>query len=120
MDSMAKEFFNDAIGAFKQEDYARAFDKLRRAEEIEPFSARVQFAIGQVLEKDDRTFQGMYHYERAIELDPKMYAAAQNLALLYQSKGFKLKAIEMWERALLSAPSTDVRENIKRHLVNIL
>ena len=62
----------------------------------------------------------MYHYERAIELDPNLYAAAQNLALLYQTKGFKRKAVEMWERALLSAPSEDVRNNIKQHLVNIL
>ena len=62
----------------------------------------------------------MYHYERAIELDPNLYAAAQNLALLYQAKGFKRKAVEMWERALLSAPSEDVRNNIKQHLVNIL
>lgn len=116
----AKEHFSAAIQAFEKEDFAQAFTLLRQAESEEPFSSRIQFALGQVLEKDAQSFQAMYHYERAIELDPNLYAAAQNLALLYQAKGFKRKAVEMWERALLSAPSEDVRNNIKQHLVNIL
>ena len=116
----AREHFGLAIKAFEQEDFAEAFNCLRQAEAEEPFSSRIQFALGQVLEKDAQSFQAMYHYERAIELDPNLYAAAQNLALLYQTKGFKRKAVEMWERALLSAPSEDVRNNIKQHLVNIL
>ncbi len=116
----AREHFSSAIKAFEKEDFAEAFNCLRQAEAEEPFSSRIQFALGQVLEKDAQSFQAMYHYERAIELDPNLYAAAQNLALLYQTKGFKRKAVEMWERALLSAPSEDVRNNIKQHLVNIL
>jgi DNA-binding response OmpR family regulator len=116
----AKEHFSSAIQAFEQDDFAQAFTLLRQAESEEPFSSRIQFALGQVLEKDAQSFQAMYHYERAMELDPNLYAAAQNLALLYQAKGFKRKAVEMWERALLSAPSEDVRNNIKQHLVNIL
>jgi len=116
----AKEHFSAAIQAFEKEDFAEAFTQLRQAESEEPFSSRIQFALGQVLEKDAQSFQAMYHYERSIELDPNLYAAAQNLALLYQAKGFKRKAVEMWERALLSAPSEDVRNNIKQHLVNIL
>ena len=116
----ARRLFRAAISAFEAENFREAFDRLRDAESEEPFSSRIQFALGQVLEKDAQSFQAMYHYERAIELDPNLYAAAQNLALLYQSKGFKRKAVEMWERALLSAPSEDVRNNIKQHLVNIL
>ena len=38
----------------------------------------------------------MYYYEKAVELEPTMHAAARNLALLYETQGFKRKAMEMW------------------------
>ncbi len=118
--TQAKDLFNQAISEFQQEHYPESFEFLRRAEELEPFSSRIQFALGQVLQHESRGFQAMYHYEKAIELDPNLYAAAQNLAELYQDKGFKRKAVEMWERALLCAPSDSIRKTIKEHLVSIL
>ena len=116
----AREHFGLAIKAFEQEDFAEAFNCLRQAEAEEPFSSRIQFALGQVLEKTHKAFRQCTITKEPLSSIQISYAAAQNLALLYQTKGFKRKAVEMWERALLSAPSEDVRNNIKQHLVNIL
>lgn len=108
------------VEAYQSQDYRTALDELRGAEQLEPFSAKVQFMLGRVLEQDQKVFQAIYHYERAIELDASLFAATKNLALLYQARGFRNKAVEMWERSLAAAPSQEVREQIKQHLVSIL
>jgi len=116
----AQVAFDAGVAAYKANDLDNAFGNLRQAETLEPFSAKIQFMLGRVLEQQDRVFQAIYHYERAIELNPSLFPATKNLALLYQAKGFKNKAVEMWERSLRAAPSPEVREQIKQHLVSIL
>lgn len=116
----AMQAYGEGMDAYQKKQYAEAAEVLRKAEALEPFSAKIQFMLGRVLEQNGRPFQAIYHYERAVELDPKLFPATKNLALLYQSKGFKNKATEMWERSLKAAPSPDVREQIKQHLVSIL
>lgn len=108
------------VEAYQSKDYRTALEELRAAEAIEPFSAKIQFMLGRTLEQDQKVFQAIYHYERAIELDPKLFAATKNLALLYQARGFRNKAVEMWERSLAAAPNPAVREQIKQYLVSIL
>lgn len=112
--------YTAGVEAYKAGQLEEAFERLKAAEAAEPFSSRVQFMLARVLERQERPLQSIYHYERAIELNPRMFAATKNLALLYQAKGFRNKAIEMWERSLRAAPSDDVREQIKSHLVSIL
>ncbi|MBI5509559.1 MAG: response regulator [Deltaproteobacteria bacterium] len=112
--------YDAGVKAYQANDHATAFKALRAAETIEPFSAKIQFMLGRVLEQQGRAFQAIYHYERAIELDQSLFAATKNLALLYQAKGFRNKAVEMWERCLKAAPTAEIQEQIKQHLVSIL
>ncbi len=116
----ARAAYEQAIAAFQANQLDQAFGLLRQAEALEPFSANIQFMLGRVLERQNRAYQAIYHYERAIELNPQQFAATKNLALLYQANGFKNKAIEMWERSLRAAPSAELREQIKQHIVSIL
>lgn len=106
--------------ALKQENFESAFTELRRLEILEPFSPRIQYFLGQVLEHRGKAFQAIYHFERAIELRPNYFAAATSLAMLYERGGFRNKAVEMWERALQAAPQAEVRAQIKGHLVEML
>jgi DNA-binding response OmpR family regulator len=108
------------VEAYQAKDYRTALDELRAAEAAEPFSAKIQFMLGRTLEQDQKVFQAVYHYERAVELDPTLFAATKNLALLYQARGFRNKAVEMWERSLAAAPNPQVREQIKQYLVSVL
>ena len=55
-----------------------------------------------------------------MELNSKHFAAAKNLAILYQKAGFRHKASETWERALGLAPDDETRQSIKEHLLNLL
>jgi Tfp pilus assembly protein PilF len=56
----------------------------------------------------------------AAELRPRDFSTLKNLAVLYQRTGFRLKATEMWERALSSAPDDATRASIKSHLMSLL
>ena len=58
--------------------------------------------------------------ETALDLRPRDFSTLKNLAVLYQRAGFRLKATEMWERALGSAPDDGTRANIKNHLMSLL
>lgn len=112
--------FQSAVKAYREGDYAKARIDLEVAEKQEPFSPRIKYALGQVLHRNRQEFEAMYYYEKAVELEPTMHAAARNLALLYENQGFKRKAMEMWERALFSAPDEETGQSIKQHLVNLL
>lgn len=110
----------DAKAALARGEVDVATEKLRRAESLEPFSASIQFLVAAALEKREKPFQAIFHYERAIELKPDFFAAARNAAALYQSRGFKNKAAEMWERALHSAPTQETKDQIKQYLMSLL
>ncbi len=116
----ASKLYEEAVETYRKEDYKKSFELLRKAEGLDPFTANIQFMMARALEKIERPFQAIYHYERAVELDPSMFSAAKNLALLYQTKGFRNKSIEMWERSLDAAPNAEIREKIKQHIVSIL
>ena len=58
--------------------------------------------------------------EIAAELRPRDFSTLKNLAVLYQRAGFRLKATEMWERSLASAPDDATRVSIKNHLMSLL
>ena len=116
----AQSLYNAGVDAYQKHELVTAFERLRDAERIEPFSAKIHFMLARVLEKNERPFQAIYHYERAVELKPAFFAATKSLAELYQASGFRNKAVEMWERSLRAAPSPDVRDQIKQHLVSIL
>lgn len=116
----AEVFFQSAVEAYRNGDYDKARTQLEQAATLEPFSARINYALGQVLHRNKQEFEAMYYYEKAVELEPTMHAAARNLALLYENQGFQRKAMEMWERALFSAPNEEIGQSIKQHLVNLL
>jgi regulator of sirC expression with transglutaminase-like and TPR domain len=70
--------------------------------------------------KGGQVFEAIGELEAAMDLNSKHFAAAKNLAILYQKAGFRNKAAETWERALRLAPDDETRRTIKEHLLNLL
>ena len=58
--------------------------------------------------------------EHAVQIQPKHFGSAKNLAILYQQAGFRNKALEAWERAMRLAPDEATRKSIKEHIVSLL
>ena len=93
---------------------------LEQSVKADPFSARGHFALAQALRQIGDPFRAISSYERAVELRPKHFAALTNLADLYLEKGFRRKAMETLERAVLAAPDGKTREAVRTRLVRLL
>jgi DNA-binding response OmpR family regulator len=99
---------------------AQARGPLEKAAKADPFSARNHFALGRALREVGEAFHAMSEYEKAVELRPTHFAALCSLAELYLEKGFRRKAVEALERALICAPDGRTREGIRTRLLRLL
>ena len=98
----------------------KARGSLEQAAKTDPFSARNHFALGRALRETGEAFRAMSAYEKAVELRPTHFAALCSLAELYLEKGFRRKAVEALERALICAPDGRTREGIRTRLLRLL
>ena len=99
---------------------AQARSALEAAAKADPFSARNHFALWRALRETGDVFRSMSEYEKAVELRPTHFAALCSLAELYLEKGFRRKAVEALERALICAPDGRTREGIRTRLLRLL
>lgn len=106
--------------AYRAGDLDAAIAKLREGLTIDPLSFQLHYHLGLLCGRRDEVFEAIHELETAVDLQPRNFSALKNLAVLYQRAGFKHKAIEMWERALASAPDDETRHGIKEHLMTLL
>jgi CheY-like chemotaxis protein len=113
----AEERYREAVRRFKANDIDGAIESCREGLRWDPLSAKLHYRLGILsLKKQGLLYQALQEFEEAIALDPDLFSALRTLAVLYQRKGFKNKAIDMWERALRCAPDDAARESIRAHL----
>lgn len=108
------------IEAYKAGRLDDAIAHLRQGATIDPLAYRLHFHLGLLHGKKGQVYEAIGALERAMELNSKHFAAAKNLAILYQKAGFRRKASETWERALGLAPDDETRQSIREHLLNLL
>jgi Tfp pilus assembly protein PilF len=88
--------------------------------EGENMTHRLHATLGLLYAHRGHDFAAIQELEMAVDLEPERYPLLRNLALLYQRRGFRRKAIEMWERALALATDEATRAEIKGILVSLL
>ncbi|MBK7396711.1 MAG: response regulator [Myxococcales bacterium] len=116
----AEKSLQAGIAAYQAGDLDTAVNHLRRGSQIDPLAYRVHYHLGLLYGKKNLLFEAIQALETAVEINGRHFPALKNLAVLYQKAGFKLKAIEMWERALGQAPDDTTRHGIKEHLLTLL
>jgi DNA-binding response OmpR family regulator len=116
----AGQAYRKGAALFKEKKYDEAEAALREACQLDPFSANVHFALANVLLAKNQVYHAMKEYETTIELKPDLFAPLRNLAILYQKKGFRNKAVEMWERALRCSPEEETRKQVREQLLKLL
>ncbi len=109
-----------AAEAYKAGRLDEALDAAQRAVVADPFDARAHFVLGSVQQARGQVIQAITSYERVAEIEPALFSALKNLAVLYERQGFRAKAVETWMRALDQSPSDAVRQTIKAHLIGLL
>lgn len=110
----------EGIDAYRRGDLDTAIAKLTEGLGVDPLSFQLHYHLGLLYGRRDDLFEGIHELETSVDLQPRNFHALKNLAVLYQRAGFKHKAIEMWERALGSAPDEETRKGIKEHLMGLL
>ncbi|HEY6879146.1 MAG TPA: response regulator [Polyangiales bacterium] len=119
-DGLAGEQLKAGIDAYARGDLVAAVEHLKRGIAIDPLAFRLHYHLGLLYGKQENVFEAIHELEAAADLRPRDFSTLKNLAVLYQRAGFRLKATEMWERALGCAPDDATRASIRNHLVSLL
>jgi tetratricopeptide (TPR) repeat protein len=76
--------------------YGRAEELYRRATEVDPGYVLAFFDLGNVLDELQRLDDSIAAYRQAVALSPRYADAHYNLALAYERKGERRKALRHW------------------------
>ena len=82
---------------YHQKQYARAEEHYRRATQADPSYVLAFFDLGNVLDELQRPDESIAAYARAIALAPGYADAHYNLALAYERKGERRRALAHWQ-----------------------
>jgi len=77
--------------------YGRAEQLYRRATEVDPAYVLAFFDLGNVLDELERPDESIAAYRQAVSLSPRYADAHYNLALAYERKGERRKALRHWQ-----------------------
>ncbi|MDH5492072.1 MAG: response regulator [Myxococcales bacterium] len=109
----------EGLAAYKAGNLELAIARLREGVAFDPLAFQLRYHLGLLSGRTDSVFEAIHELETAVDLKPRHYSALKNLAILYQRAGFRLKAIEMWERAMAVAPDEVTRKGIREHLLTL-
>ena len=120
MSEEATAHLEAGMKAYRSGALEEAIQHLHAGLEIDPLSFQLHYHLGLLYGRAERLFDAIHELETAVDLQARNFSALKNLAVLYQRAGFRYKSIEMWERALTTAPDEDTRQGIKEHLMTLL
>lgn len=116
----ARPHLQEGMAALMREEHAAAQGAFLRGLAQDPRSGLLHYYAGLAFEKQRRDFQAMDHYEDAVRLNPELEDVLVLLAGLYERNGFRLKALETWQRALAAARDERTRGRLMAHVVDLL
>jgi len=82
---------------YHQKDYQQAEELYRRATEADPSYVLAFFDLGNVLDELQRPDESIAAYSQALKLTPRYADAHYNLALAYERKGERRRALKHWQ-----------------------
>jgi DNA-binding response OmpR family regulator len=108
------------MAAFEQGDVDGAIGHLSAGVRIDPLAFELQYHLGLLHGRRSDLFGAIDALETAVRLSPRHFSALKNLAVVYQRAGFRHKAVETWDRAMVYAPDDETRNSVKDHMVTLL
>jgi DNA-binding response OmpR family regulator len=111
---------SQGMAAFEQGDIDAAIAHLAVGVQIDPLAFELQYHLGLLYGRREDLFAAIDALENAVRLCPRHFSALKNLAVVYQRAGFRHKAVETWDRAMVNAPDDDTRNSVKDHMVTLL
>jgi DNA-binding response OmpR family regulator len=108
------------MAAFERGDMDAAIAHLATGVRIDPLAFELQYHLGLLYGRREDLFSAIDALETAVRLHPRHFSALKNLAVVYQRAGFRHKAVETWDRAMVYAPDEATRSSVKEHMVTLL
>jgi tetratricopeptide (TPR) repeat protein len=93
----AAAYINLGTINFHLRQFARAEELYRRATEVDPSYVLAFFDLGNVLDELQRPDESIAAYKQAVALSPRYGDAHYNLALAYERKNERRKALRHWQ-----------------------
>jgi len=93
----AAAYINLGTINFHLRHFGRAEELYRRATEVDPGYVLAFFDLGNVLDELQRPDESIAAYRQAVALSPRYADAHYNLALAYERKGERRKALRHWQ-----------------------
>lgn len=115
-----KNLYNSGARLFKNGDIEGAIYQFKKGIEKDSLYYRLHYGLALCYQNKKEDYLAISELEKTIDLKPDFLPALKLLAILYQEKGFRNKAVEIWERALNVAPNEDTRNKIKEYLIKLL
>ncbi len=115
-----KNLYNSGARLFKEGDIDGALYQFKKGIEKDNFYYRLHYGLALCYLSKKEDYLAISELEKTIDLKPDFLPALKSLAIMYQQKGFRNKAVETWERALNVAPDEETRTKIKEYLIKLL
>jgi DNA-binding response OmpR family regulator len=121
LSATAFKSYRAALELSRAGDLDGAIAAFREAVDVDPLSPKLHFQLGVLyLKRRGMAYLAIRSFENVIELDPHCFAALRTLGTLYEQKGFRHQAADMWERAIRCSPDEDTSEQIKTRLQRLI
>lgn len=116
----AERRWTAGIAAFERGDLVRAITEMEAGVAIDADAFEMHYHLGLLHGRRDDLFAAIRALDRAVELQPRSFAALKNLAVVCQRAGLRRRARDSWERALSAAPDESTAASIKQHIASSL
>jgi len=116
----AAAYINLGTINFHQRQYVRAEELYRRATEVDPGYVLAFFDLGNVLDELQRLEESIAAYRQAVILSPRYADAHYNLALAYERKSERRKALRHWQAYVKLDRSGPWADHARAQIRNLL
>lgn len=100
----SNDLFNEAVGAFVDEQFDKSIKILTRALELDPAHKLAVITRGTALLKQEKLSEALADFDRAIELDPQHAGAFHKRGLVLEKLGNYEDAIRTFDQAIAINP----------------
>lgn len=101
-------------------DLEGGIEACRAGIQDDPYAVQLRLELGSLLLRRGALFPALAAFEEALRVDPACFAAMRTLAALYEERGLRHRATDLWQRALAHCPDEALAARLRKHLLSLL
>lgn len=101
-------------------DLDGAIEACRAGIRDDPQAVQLRLELGALLLRRGAGIPAVIAFEEALKIDPTCFPAMRTLAALYEERGWRHRATDLWQRALAHCPDDALGARMRKHLLDLL